>query len=134
MYCPGYIILYQQLLVPTNCLIILDNIEMIIGELTLNIFINLLRSQNNQQYNKMKKYIYETVQIPPNINVGKQDKGNEAGAYLSNIINQKAQNSWEFVSVESIGVSTSPGCLASFFGKKSEYYLYYVIVFKREVD
>jgi len=57
MYCPGYIILYQQLLVPTNCLIILDNIEMIIGELTLNIFINLLRSQNNQQYNKMKKYI-----------------------------------------------------------------------------
>ncbi|OCG07940.1 DUF4177 domain-containing protein [Gilliamella sp. wkB178] len=78
-------------------------------------------------------YIYETVQVPPNINVGKKDKGNEAGAYLLEIINAKAKDNWEFVSVESIGVSTSPGCLASLFGKKEEYSLYYVIVFRREV-
>lgn len=59
-------------------------------------------------------YIYETVQIPPNINVGKKDKGNEAGAYLREIINNKANDNWEFVSVESVGVRTSPGCLALF--------------------
>lgn len=79
------------------------------------------------------RYIYETVQVPPSINVGKKDKGNEAGAYLREIINSKANDNWEFVSVENIGVSTSPGCLAALFGKKEEYTLYYVIIFRREV-
>lgn len=78
-------------------------------------------------------YIYETVQIPPNINVGKKDKGNEAGAYLREIINNKADDNWEFVSVESVGVRTSPGCLAALLGKKEEYSIYYVIIFRREV-
>lgn len=79
------------------------------------------------------RYLYETVQIPPNINVGKKDKGNEAGAYLREIINDKANDNWEFVSVESVGVRTSPGCLASLLGKKEEYSIYYVIIFRREV-
>lgn len=82
---------------------------------------------------KEMNYIYDTVQVPPNIDIGQKEKSNEAEAYLREIINSKAKDNWEFDSVKSIATPTSPGCLASLLGKKVEYYTTYVIVFRREV-
>lgn len=82
----------------------------------------------------MKKYIYETVQIPPNIQMDKREKGNEAAGYLRNVLNQKANDGWEFQSVEIIGVAVQPGCFEALKGTKQSFTNYYVIVFRREVD
>lgn len=78
-------------------------------------------------------YKYKMVQIPPNIAVKmKGHKGNEAAAYLEEIVNQYAEEGWEFYRVDSIGVELQPGCLAALFGKKAEDSLYYVVTFRME--
>lgn len=82
----------------------------------------------------MKKYIYETVQIPPNIQMDRAENGTEAATYLKRVLNRKAEDGWEFQSVEAVGVSVKPGCLESLKGTKQTFTNYYVIVFRREVD
>lgn len=82
----------------------------------------------------MKKYHYETVQMPLNVKVARKDKNNKAGAYLRDIINKKSEENWEFVSVESVGLTIKPGCLGALIGRKSQHLIHSVIVFRREVD
>jgi hypothetical protein len=78
-------------------------------------------------------YEYKMVQIPPNIAVQmKSHKGNEAAAYLENVVNEFATKGWEFYRVDSIGVQLQPGCMDSLSGKKVEYSSYYVITFRKE--
>lgn len=79
-------------------------------------------------------YVYETVQVPPNIEIGKKEAGNEAATYLKQVLNKKAAEGWEFQSVEMIGVQVAPGCLEALKGTKTSFTNYYVIVFRREVD
>lgn len=81
----------------------------------------------------MKKYHYDTVQIPLDFKVARKDKNNKAGAYLRYAINQKAEDNWEFVSVENIELKTKPGCLGALIGRKSQHVIHSVIVFRREV-
>ena len=78
-------------------------------------------------------YKYKMVQVPPNIAVQmKTHKGNEAAAYLENIVNEYATKGWEFYRIDSVGVSLQPGCFDSIFGKKEESSIYYVITFRME--
>jgi len=73
------------------------------------------------------------VQVPPNISVEmKSHKGNEAAAYLQNIVNEHAEKGWEFYRIDSIGVQLQPGCFAALGGKKAENNEYYVITFRIE--
>ena len=77
-------------------------------------------------------YEYKMVQIPPNVQVGKSEKGNEAAAYLETIANKHAAQGWEFNRVDEIGVVTKPGCLAGMFGAKQSMTIYYVMTFRKE--
>jgi hypothetical protein len=77
---------------------------------------------------------YMMQQIPPNIVVKqKEHRGNEAAFYLQHIANEHAAQGWEFYRVDTIGVVTTPGCLAALFGAKQMTIEYYVITFRRQV-
>lgn len=77
-------------------------------------------------------YTYSMVQVPPNISIAaKGQKGNEAAAYLQGVVNQKAEDGWEFQRVDAIGVNVEAGCLAGLFGQKNTYQTYYVITFRK---
>lgn len=77
-------------------------------------------------------YTYKMVQVPPNIEVrAKEHRGNEAAAYLQNVVNEHAEDGWEFYRVDSIGVSVKPGCLDTLFGKKDVLSHYYVVSFRK---
>ncbi|OOF67241.1 DUF4177 domain-containing protein [Rodentibacter caecimuris] len=78
-------------------------------------------------------YTYKMVQIPPNVEVHKRDKHNGAAIYLQEIVNEYAQNGWEFMRVDEIGVQEKPGCLASLFGAKAIPTTYYVITFRKPI-
>ena len=62
-------------------------------------------------------YKYKMVQIPPNVivNAKKVSKDRAAAVYLENVVNEMAQDGWEFQRIDSIGVQEQPGC-GSLFG------------------
>lgn len=70
------------------------------------------------------------IQIPPNITV-KQKYGQEAAMYLNQIVNQEAQQGWEFHRVDTIGVEVAPGCLQGLLGQSNQTHHYYVVSFRR---
>lgn len=80
------------------------------------------------------RYEYDTIQIPPNIEISKNNTGGAAGTYLREILNKKAVEGWQFQSIETIGVSEKPGCFDALFGNKKPIFNYYVIIFKREIS
>lgn len=78
-------------------------------------------------------YQYKMVQVPPVIKIKAAERqGGEAAAYLEQIVNQEAQADWEFFRVDTIGVYTQAGCIASLFGGKDELFEYYVITFRKK--
>lgn len=64
------------------------------------------------------RYEYDTVQIPPNIEI-KKNQNRAAADYLKKIINDKAVHGWEFQSIETIGVTEAAGCFDALFSRKS---------------
>ncbi|MEX5480830.1 hypothetical protein AB5N06_30205 (plasmid) [Klebsiella pneumoniae] len=52
-------------------------------------------------------YKYKMVQIPPNVivNAKKVSKDRAAAVYLENVVNEMAQDGWEFQRIDSIGVA-----------------------------
>jgi hypothetical protein len=77
-------------------------------------------------------YEYKMVQVPPTIVVkAKEQRGNEAAHYLQSLANAQAAEGWEFYRVDTVGVVTKPGCLASLFGAKQTLIQYYVVTFRR---
>lgn len=73
----------------------------------------------------MKQYI--TVAGPKNIQTEK-GRVDPAMNLFGNIINQYAQNGWEYHSMESIAVTNKPGC---FQAPITSYY--YMLIFFRDV-
>jgi hypothetical protein len=79
-----------------------------------------------------RMYIYKMVQVPPNIEVrAKEQRGNEAAAYLQNVVNSHAEDGWEFYRIDTIGVSVKPGCFDALLGKKDVLSHYYVISLRK---
>lgn len=79
-------------------------------------------------------YEYKMVQVPPNITVkAKEHQGNEAATYLQSVANEQVSEGWEFYRVDTIGVVTTPGCLASLFGARQALIEYYVVTFRKVV-
>ena len=77
-------------------------------------------------------YEYKMIQIPPTIVVkAKEQQGNEAAYYLQSLANEQAAGGWEFYRVDTVGVVTKPGCLASLVGAKQTLIEYYVVTFRR---
>jgi len=82
--------------------------------------------------------VYKMVQIPRDISIaakgmfkGAPDPSQIAAQYLENVVSTMSQQGWEFQRVDSIGVTTSPGCILSLFGVKSSDYVYYVMTFRK---
>lgn len=77
-------------------------------------------------------YIYKMVQVPPNIEVqASKQRGNEAAAYLEQVVNEYAAGGWEFYRIDSIGVSVKAGCFGVLSGKKDSTASYYVISLRK---
>ncbi|HEB87584.1 MAG TPA: DUF4177 domain-containing protein [Gammaproteobacteria bacterium] len=83
-------------------------------------------------------YKYNMIQIPPNIAIAAKkllgrapDPSSAAADYLESIVNEQAADGWEFWRVDTIGVRTSPGCIASIFGAKEIDAMYYVVSFRK---
>ncbi|NOH61126.1 DUF4177 domain-containing protein [Vibrio sp. RE88] len=77
---------------------------------------------------------YKMVQVLPNISVDmKNHTGSEAAVYLENVVNEYAEDGWEFHRIDRIGVELQPGCFAALRGQKAETNIYYVITFRMEV-
>ena len=74
------------------------------------------------------------MQIPPVITVKQKDvQGNEAAYYMQTIANEQAQKGWEFYRVDTVGVVTNPGCLASLLGAKQTHIEHYVVTFRMQI-
>lgn len=77
-------------------------------------------------------YEYKVIQTPPHIEAPKNEQmGQAAALYLEGLINRMAEDGWEFFRVDSMGVFTNPGCLASLSGQKQMQQMYYVVTFRR---
>jgi hypothetical protein len=77
----------------------------------------------------MAGYVYKMVQIPPEIEITKKEKGNEAASYLEQVVNQMADQGWEFYRVDQVGVTVYGGCLSA--GKPKSQATYYVVTFRK---
>ncbi|AXW87884.1 hypothetical protein AU509_12470 [Lonsdalea britannica] len=73
---------------------------------------------------------YKMVQIPPNISVkAKDNKQGIAAQYLEDVVNDYAQDGWEFQRVDTIGIEERPGCFGP---SKIGVVNHYVITFRKE--
>ncbi len=78
-------------------------------------------------------YQYKMVQIAPHIRIDEKDaRGQEAAIYLHQVVTRNAQNGWDFFRVDTIGISSQPGCLAALFGARTKNYNHYVITFRKQ--
>jgi methylphosphotriester-DNA--protein-cysteine methyltransferase len=78
-------------------------------------------------------YEYRMVQIPPTITVkASEHQGNEAAQYLQAVANEQAAQGWEFYRVDTVGVLSKPGCLASLLGGKAAVIEYFVVTFRKQ--
>jgi hypothetical protein len=87
------------------------------------------------------KYVYKMEQLPPNIQIdAARETGTEAAQYLQRIVNEKSSDGWEFFRVDTISVTSKPGCLdgllhtftAGILGKKEQIANYYVVTFRKD--
>lgn len=77
-------------------------------------------------------YEYKMIQMPPTIAVqAKEARGHEAAFYLEQVVNDWAARGWEFFRVDTLGVVTTPGCLAGLLGAKANLVEYFVVTMRR---
>lgn len=82
----------------------------------------------------MQKYEYRTVPAPKVLSIINETQEAAAIASFGNLINQGAQQGWEFVSMESITTEEAPGCLAFLGGSRGRVKVHNMLVFKRKIE
>ena len=83
----------------------------------------------------MAEYQYKVVAIPRDVAVMKKlfsatDPGATVAGYVEGVINQYAQEGWEFYRADEISVTERPGCL-SLFGQGETVTRYNLLVFRK---
>lgn len=66
--------------------------------------------------------------------IGKIKRGessDEVSNQLEALINEGANEGWEFAQVNNVNIEVQPGCLAGLFGAKADYVRFDMVVFKR---
>lgn len=78
-----------------------------------------------------RQWRYRMVQIPTHIGVNKHTstRGSAAG-YMEEVVEQYAEQGWEYYRSDEIGVQSNPGCLAALFGAQPRSTSYYVLTFR----
>lgn len=81
-------------------------------------------------------YEYKMLQIFGSVQIPKKAKRADsiAAEYLEAIVNEQAEDGWEFFRVDEFYVNEKPGFLASIFGAKTEKSKYYVATFRRMLE
>ena len=78
----------------------------------------------------MVKYEYKCVAGPTELVVKSQNEASIAVASYADLINEGAQDGWEFYSMESMTVSQAPGC----FSKDAPPIIFNMLIFRRQVS
>jgi hypothetical protein len=79
---------------------------------------------------------YKVVPLPRDVAVMRKmfaapDPAATAAGYVEQIINQYAQQGWEFVGISEMSVTERPGCLAALFGGKATLTFYNLLTFRK---
>lgn len=75
------------------------------------------------------QYEYKMVQVPPNITANRKNIQTAAADYLQGVVNEHAEQGWEFFRIDDFNTTEQLGCLS---GGKTQTYSYKVITFRRE--
>ena len=75
-------------------------------------------------------YTYKTVPAPMNLAIRQETEMAGAVASFGQIINQECRDGWEFYSMETITVTTNPGCFSF---QKPTSNAYNMLVFRKQV-
>ncbi|HHF5978600.1 TPA: DUF4177 domain-containing protein [Haemophilus influenzae] len=75
-------------------------------------------------------YTYKMVQVPPNIIANRKNITTAAADYLQDVVNEWAENGWEFWRIDNFSTEEKAGCLS---GGKLTMCTYKVITFRKEV-
>ncbi len=78
-------------------------------------------------------YEYKFVQIPQAISVKRTSGDYAAADYIQETVDQYTKDGWEFYRIDTIGVASEPGCIASLFGAKTYYQDYAIICFRKSL-
>ena len=73
-------------------------------------------------------YTYKTVPAPMNLSIAHENEVAKAISSFGQLINQECVGGWEFYSMETITVTTNPGCFSF---KKPESITYNMLVFRK---
>ena len=65
---------------------------------------------------------------------GAVEDAGEVSKQLSAIINIRANDGWEFVSLTDVNIEIKPGCLAGLLGNKTAYIPFDQIIFRRAIS
>lgn len=81
------------------------------------------------------KYEYTTVSVPCNLVCQHGlNLGETLAKYIENVINEMAQDGWEYYRTDSYSMIEAPSCLGALFGHKEKMGIYNVLVFRSELD
>lgn len=80
----------------------------------------------------MSNYEYKVISIPRTFAIKYGDDAGIAVAdYLTSLINEMAQDDWEFYRADGFSAAQTPGCFASLFGAQPHFQNYNVATFKK---
>jgi len=77
-------------------------------------------------------YEYRVVPFIGQVKEGEKDIAQKVAAQLQEIINQEAQQGWEYVSVDRIQIAVKPGCLGGLGGVKVAAIGFDQVVFRKQ--
>lgn len=82
----------------------------------------------------MARYEYKVVPFIGEIRGGTFDKHNAqtVSNQLEDLIQDHAEEGWEFCSVEKVDIEVQPGCLGRVLGHSAEYLNFDQVIFRRE--
>lgn len=76
-------------------------------------------------------YEYEMVQIPTTLAANSKNRDVFAAEFLQELVQEYADDGWEFQRIDELTVAVPPGCLGALFGAPPQYTRYNVVSFRR---
>jgi hypothetical protein len=108
----------------------------VVISLTAELITHRLAHKTSQKGRNYMKYEYKVVPFIGKLKSGLfgsvQDAG-EVSTQLAGVINQHADQGWEFVALNDVNIEIKPGCLAGLFGSKTAFVPLDQVIFKRPV-
>ncbi|NLC97279.1 MAG: hypothetical protein GX675_06905 [Erysipelotrichaceae bacterium] len=75
---------------------------------------------------------YKCVPGPVGLRISAKDSYDRAVRSYADIIKKEAVGGWDFFMIHEIPVIQDAGCIASLFGKKSEQFIFNMLIFRKE--